>query len=241
MKLAGTFDPAFYNSGNAIQVNPTTGNPVAGTGDPLNGTVLWGNGFTADAKIHVPIAATGQYDSLFHGLPRGYIHVQKHLFQPRLGIAYQLNEKTVLRTGFGRYVNRQGVSDVVFDGGIPPLQQVVSISAGSVDNPGGTAAATGSYPQLSGAISQASPQPEAYTWNVSVERDLGFDTIADISYVGRHALHQQFQGDLNQAPAGTAQQFGTNGVNAHRPYAGYAASPRSTKGTLRFIRDCRSM
>jgi hypothetical protein len=231
---AGTFDPAFYNAGNAIQVSATNGNPIAGTGDPLNGTVLWGNGFTADAKNHVPIAASGQYDHLFHGLPRGYIHVQKYLFQPRFGIAYQLNGKTVLRTGFGRYVNRQGVSDGVFAGGIPPLQQLVSISAGSVDNPGGTAAATGSYPQLSGAISQTSPQPEAYTWNVSVEREIGFDTIADISYVGRHALHQQFQGDLNQAPLGTAQQFGTNGVNAHRPYAGYAAITEVYQGDTAF-------
>lgn len=220
---AGTFDPAFYNPATAIQVDPTSGNPIAGTGDPLNGTVLWGNGFTSDAKNHVPIAASGQYDNLFHNLPRGYIHVQKYLFQPRLGIAYQLDEKTVLRAGAGRYVSRQGVSDGVFSGGIPPLQQLVSISTGSVDNPGGTAAATGSYPQLTGAINQSSPQPEAYTWNVSVERELGFDTVADISYVGRHALHQQFQGDLNQAPVGTAQQFGTNGVNAHRPYAGYSA------------------
>jgi hypothetical protein len=230
---AGTFDPAFYNSANAIQVDQS-GNPIAGTGDPLNGTVLWGNGFTDSAKSHVPIAASGQYDSLFHNLPRGYIHVQKYLFQPRLGIAYQLNAKTVLRTGFGRYVNRQGVSDGVFAGGIPPLQQLISISAGSVDNPGGTAAATGSYPQLSGAINQSSPQPEAYTWNVSVERELGFDTVADISYVGRHALHQQFQGDLNQAPAGTAQQFGTNGVNAHRPYHGYAAITEVYQGDTAF-------
>jgi hypothetical protein len=231
---AGTFDPAFYNSSNAIQVDPKSGNPIAGTGDALNGTVLWGNGFPDSAKSHVPIAASGEYDHLFHNLPRGYIHVQKFLFQPRMGIAYQLNEKTVLRGGFGRYVNRQGVSDGVFDGGIPPLQQLVSISAGSVDTPGGTAASTGSYPQLSGAISQDSPQPEAYTWNVSVERELGFDTVADISYVGRHALHQQFQGDLNQAPAGTAQQYGTNGVNAHRPYAGYAAITEVYQGDTAF-------
>ncbi len=231
---AGTFDPAFYSPVNAIQVSPTTGNPIAGTGDPLNGTVLWGSGFTSSAQGHVPIASSNQYNNLFHNLPRGYIHVQKFLFQPRLGIAYQLNGKTVLRTGFGRYVNRQGVSDGVFAGGIPPLQQLVSISAGSVDNPGGTAASTGSYPQLSGAINQASPQPEAYTWNVSVEREIGYDTVADISYVGRHALHQQFEGDLNQAPVGTAQAYGTNGVNAHRPYLGYAAITEVYQGDTAF-------
>jgi len=229
---AGTFDPAFYNPSAAVSVD-SKGNPIAGSGDPLNGTVLWGNGFTSNAKNHLPIAATGEYDHLFHDLPRGYIHVQNFLFQPRIGIAYQLNDKTVLRTGFGRYVNRQGVSDGVFAGGIPPLQQVVSITGGSVDNPGGTAAATGSYPQLSGSIARNSPQPEAYTWNVSLERELGFDTVADISYVGRHALHQQFQGDLNQAPPGTLQKYGA-GLNAHRPYLGYAAITQVYQGDTAF-------
>src|SRR5664280_2510651 len=42
----GSFDPAFYSASKAVQVDPSTGNPIAGTGDPLNGTVLWGNGFT---------------------------------------------------------------------------------------------------------------------------------------------------------------------------------------------------
>jgi len=156
--------------------------------------------------------------------------VQKFLFQPRLGVAYALNTKTVLRTGFGRYTNRQGVSDGVFLGGIPPLQQVVSISGGSADNPGGTAFGTGSYPTLSGDINQQSPQPEAYIWNVSVERELGFNTVADISYVGRHALHEQFESDINQAPLGTAQAFGTSGVNAHRPFLGYAGITEVSQG-----------
>lgn len=231
---AGTFDPAFYNPANAVQVNPTSGNPIPGTGDPLNGTVLFGSGFTASAASHVPIAASGQYNNLFHNLSRGYINVQKFLFQPRLGIAYAMNSKTVLRTGFGRYTSRQGTSDNVFLGGFAPLQQIVSISGGSADNPGGTAVGSGSYPTLSGEINQQSPQPEAYIWNVSVERELGFDTVADVSYVGRHALHQQFEADVNQAPPGTAQQFGTGGVNAHRPYLGYAAITEVYQGDTAF-------
>ena len=182
---AGSFDPAFYSAASAIQVNPATGNPIAGTGDPLNGTVLWGGGFTDSAKGHVPIAATGQYNYLFHDLPRGYIHVQQFLFQPRVGIAYSLNSKTVLRTGFGRYTNRQGVSDFVFAGGIPPLQQVASVSSGSVDNPGGN---SGSYPTLSGDIDQRSPQPEAYIWNVSVEREIGFGMTFPITPTGTRPI-----------------------------------------------------
>ena len=232
---AGTFDPAFYNPATAVQVNPSTGNPIAGTGDPLDGTVLFGNGFPSSAANHVPIAASGQYNDLFHNLPRGYIHVQKFLFQPRIGVAYAVNSKTVLRTGFGRYTSRQGTSDSVFLGGFAPLQQVVSITGGSADNPAGTAAATGSYPTLAGDISQQSPQPEAYIWNASVERELGFDTVADISYVGRHALHQQFEADVNQAPPGSAYlPTGTNGVNAYRPYLGYAAITEVYQGDTAF-------
>lgn len=218
---AGSFDPAFYNSTTAIKVNPATGNPIAGSGDPLNGTVLWGNGFTADAAKHVAAAASGQYDHLFHNLPRGYMNVQVFLFQPRVGLAYQWNSKTVVRSGIGRYVNRQGVSDFVFAGGIPPLQQVASLSSGKVDNPG--AGANGAYPQLTGAFQRSAPQPEAYIWNVSVQRELPFKTVAEVSYVGRHALHQQIAANLNQLQPGMLTNPANKGIaaNALRPYLGY--------------------
>jgi hypothetical protein len=218
---AGSFDPAYYDPASAVQVNPTTGNPIAGTGNPYDGTVLWGNGFTSNAAKHVAAAQTNAYNGLFHNLPRGYTHVQKFLFQPRLGAAYAWNPKTVFRLGFGRYTNRQGVSDFVFAGGIPPLQQVASLSLGSVDNPGG--GANGSYPLLSGDIDQQSPQPEAYIWNVSVEREIGFQTVAEVSYVGRHALHQQYAANINQLQPGTLTNPANKGINANylRPYKGY--------------------
>ncbi len=231
---AGSFDPAFYNPSSAIQVNPSTGNPIAGTGDPLDGTVLWGNGFTSNAAQHVAAAQTTAYNGLFHNLPRGYTHVQKYLFQPRFGIAYQLNDKTVLRTGFGRYTNRQGVSDFVFAGGIPPLQQVASLSFGSVDNPG--AGANGSYPTLSGDIDQQSPQPEAYIWNATVERQIGFGTTLEVSYVGRHALHQQYAANINQLQPGTLTNPANKGIaaNALRPYLGYSAINLVKQGDTAF-------
>jgi hypothetical protein len=218
---AGSFDPAYYDPSTAVQVNPTTGNPIAGSGNAYDGTVLWGNGFTSNAASHVVAAQSTAYNSLFHNLPRGYTNVQVFLFQPRVGIAYALNPKTIFRTGFGRYTNRQGVSDFVFAGGIPPLQQVASLSLGSVDNPG--AGANGSYPLLSGDIDRQSPQPEAYIWNVSAEREIGFGTVAEVSYVGRHALHQQYAANVNQLPTGTLTNPANAGLNTNylRPYKGY--------------------
>jgi hypothetical protein len=90
-----------------------------------------------------------------------------------------------------------------------------------VDNPG--AGANGSYPLLSGDIDQQSPQPEAYIWNVSIEREIGFGTVAEVSYVGRHALHQQYAANINQLPTGTLTNQANAGLNTNylRPYKGY--------------------
>ncbi len=57
--------------------------------------------------------------------------------QPRIGIAYTVNEKTVLRAARGRFFTRLGVSDSVFLGGNPPFQPTANVSFGSADNPGG--------------------------------------------------------------------------------------------------------
>ncbi|MEG9435700.1 carboxypeptidase regulatory-like domain-containing protein [Edaphobacter sp. HDX4] len=216
----GTFDPAFYSAANAVQLD-RNGNPISGTGDPLNGTVLFGDGFTESAKAHVPLATTGAADRLFHNLPRGYIDVHYTTFQPRIGLAYAVNSKTVVRSGFGRYMSRQGVSDGVFEGGAPPLQSYAGISGGSVDNPGGGTA--GSFPTVSGRVDRSSPQPEAYVWSLSVERQLPFNTVLGVAYVGRRGLHGQFQANLNEAPAGSvaAASAAKLNINSYRPYAGY--------------------
>lgn len=226
----GTFDPAFYAPDNAVKLDKN-GNPIAGSGDPLNGTVLFGNGFTDSAKAHVPLAVTGAANNLFHNLPRGYIDVHYTTFQPRLGLAYAVNPKTVIRSGFGRYMSRQGVSDGVFEGGAPPLQSYAGISGGSADNPGGGAA--GSFPTISGRVDRNSPQPEAYVWNVSIERELPFNTVLGVAYVGRRGLHGQFQSNLNQAPVGSvaAAAAAKLNINSYRPYAGYGPITIVTQGS----------
>ncbi|QHS50625.1 carboxypeptidase-like regulatory domain-containing protein [Edaphobacter sp. 12200R-103] len=216
----GTFDPAFYNAANAVKLD-VNGNPIPGSGDPLNGTVLFGNGFTESAKAHVALANTGAANDLFHNLPRGYMDVHYTTFQPRIGLSYAVNQKTVLRSGFGRYMSRQGVSDGVFEGGAPPLQSYAGISGGSADNPGG--GAQGSFPTISGRVDRSSPQPESYVWNLSVERELPLHTVLGVAYVGRRGLHGQFQANMNQAPVGSvaaAKAAGLN-INSYRPYAGY--------------------
>jgi hypothetical protein len=226
------FDPRFYNPANAIQVDPATGRPIAGTGDPYNGLVIPGSGFPASAQGRVE-AANGQFNNLFHGLPKEYAatHPWQGL-QPRLGVAYAFNEKTVFRSGVGRFLTRLGVSDSVFLGGNPPFQPSASVSYGSVDNPGGGAANTFPLP-----VTTEDPvfyNPEAWVWNAAVQRDVGFQTTLEVAYVGRRGLHGQQELNLNQLQPGTT--FANPNVNpdALRPYAGYGAI-RSTNNVANSI------
>src|SRR5207245_4842981 len=120
------------------------------------------------AKGRFPEANTSDYNYLFRGVNSHYSDIQWNDVQPRVGIAYQLSDKTVIRTGAGRFFTRLGVSDSIFLGGNPPFQPTANVSFGSVDNPGGTSANT---PPLTGTTqSKAFKNPEATTWNFTVHR-----------------------------------------------------------------------
>src|SRR5260370_9108016 len=102
------FEPSFYNPALAVTVSPTTG---LITGSPTidqlyNGMVIPGSSFPSSANGRVPAASSGLYNNLFRGVPNHYSDIQWGDIQPRVGIAYQLNSKTVLRTGGGRFLTR---------------------------------------------------------------------------------------------------------------------------------------
>ena len=115
------FDPTLYNPANAVSVistGPNAGQVIVGNGDRYNGLVIPGSAFPSSGNGRFPEATESQYNYLFRGgkYPDYYSKIQWDQFQPRLGIAYQMGNKTVLRAGGGRYYTRLGVSDSVFLG-----------------------------------------------------------------------------------------------------------------------------
>ena len=134
------FDPALYNAGQAPQIDPKTGNVIIGTGNAYNGMVIPGSGWPSSACGHgVTAACSSQYNGLFQNLPSYYIHITNQ-FQPRLGIAYQVTDKTVVRTGVGRFLTRVGDGGGgggnIFPGANSPFQPFETVTNVSVDNPG---------------------------------------------------------------------------------------------------------
>jgi hypothetical protein len=217
------FDPSFYNPANAVTVDPKSG-LITGTptiAQLYNGMVIPGSAFPASAMGRVPAAGTGLYNGLFHNVPNRYSDIQWGDVQPRLGIAYQLNNKTVLRAGGGRFFTRLGVSDSIFLGGNPPFQPNASVSFGSVDNPGGSG--TSNVPLVVTTQSKAFKNPEAWAWNFTVERELFWKSLLSVGYVARRGVHLQRESDINQPTLAVAAANPGVNINAIRPFKGFGS------------------
>ena len=215
------FDPTLYDPSKAVSIDPKTGSVIVGSGDRYNGMVIPGSSFPSSGKGRFPEATAGVYDYLHRGgsYPDYFSNVQWGQVQPRAGFAYQLNDKTVLRAGGGRFFTRLGVSDSVFLGGNPPFQPTANVSFGNADNPGGTSA--NSLPLTVTTQSRAFKNPEAWNWNFTVERDFFWKSILSVGYVGRRGLHLQREADINQPTTDVvAANPGVN-LDALRPYKGY--------------------
>jgi hypothetical protein len=140
-------------------------------------------------------AATG-------GQPRGAFQPDRNNWQPRVGIAYQWNEKTVLRGGFGRfyfpsaeYGGATGFSVITpFSGtltGGGANQFIPRADALSNPFPAGLAQPTGSSlglaTSLGSSLTFSNPArriPHIDEFSAGVQRELPFRMKLDVSYVG---------------------------------------------------------
>jgi hypothetical protein len=192
------FDIPSYNPAKAAPVDSKTGavltNDIASR---FNGVIIPGSGAPASSKGRVPALDSRLYNALFKG-GKSYSDIHYKDFQPRVGIAYAITPKTVVRAGAGRFFTRLGVSDSVFLGGNSPFQPQVSISNGQADNPGGASATN--FPLYITSQDPKFPNPSAITWNTMVERELSSSTVLTVGYVGRKGLHQQRERNINQLP-----------------------------------------
>jgi hypothetical protein len=216
------FDPKYYDPSKAVTVigtGPQAGTIVLNGGDRYNGLVIPGTGFPSYAVGRFPEASDPSLKYLFRGAPPRFSDIQWNDFQPRVGIAYGLNNKTVIRTGAGRFITRLGVSDSIFLGGNPPFQPTANVTGGSVDNPGGTS--TNLLPLTVTTQSKAFKNPEAYSWNFTVERETPLNTLLSVAYVGRRGLHLQRESDINQPTLATVLANPGVNLDALRPYKGY--------------------
>jgi hypothetical protein len=134
------------------------------------------------------------------------------MFVPRLGLAYRLNEKTVIRSGFGlttdpdslRYLRDTYPEDLSVNytgsqtGTLPtdpasggaPMNLAYGIPA--VPTPNLTTGFV-SLPVSGGTNTAPKNFRRGYieSWNLFIQRDLGRQLVANVGYVGNHFVRQQ--------------------------------------------------
>jgi carboxypeptidase family protein len=236
-----TFDPAHYNKNNEAVIDPKTGTIVSGP--RYNGIVLPGNGFPSSAS-NLAVYNDPAVKALFIGAPLGLTKTHYNVFEPRGGISYGINDKTILKASAGIFHNRVTLNDSLLLGGNPPFQPQVSVQNGIADNPGGAGGAA-SLPLGMTAIDPVFDHPTSYMYSAGVQHEAPLGFVIDASYVGRLGRHNQREVNINQLLPGTVQANPTINVAALRPYKGYGViresvnNGRSTYNGLQISADRR--
>ena len=186
---------------------------------------------TADVipRIHPFFVEYGVVTADEAGVGRGLLNTDKNNFAPRLGIAWRLNDATVLRGGYGIVYPTsaaQGMRDAIATNTFN--QRITKRNTSGLPggiNPRGVTPFTGGTIQLQGIAANAIPfdlqSPRIEQYNVTFEREFMANTGVRVSYIGarQHGLIGGF--DLNElAPSNVP--FGITNEDGDRcdPLAG---------------------
>jgi hypothetical protein len=161
-----------------------------------------------------------------NGQPRGLYDTPNQNFMPRLGLAYQINDKTVLRAGYGIFFGFLGQrrGDVVTSGFATTTPLVVTQNSGisfieTLSNPfqSGLATVPGSSQGIEtflgrslGGGTGGNPvpgffnpnplQPYNQRWQLSIQRELPYGFVTDVAYVGNRGTHIEIFRNINALP-----------------------------------------
>ena len=214
------FDPRFFSQAQRAIISPTTGRLIGGA--RYNGIVLPGDGFEGDGK-NLVVASDPAVVALFRGEPRGFSETHYNVFEPRAGLSYSIDPKTVARASLGVFHNRATLNDSTLLGGQPPFQPMVTVANGNADNPSGGSGGASDLPFGSTAQDPVFKHPTSYMVSAGVQREVPWGFVVDVTYVGRRGLYLQRERNINQPAAGTIQANPGVNIAALRPYTGYGA------------------
>jgi hypothetical protein len=162
---------------------------------------------------------------------RSLVHPDYKDFGPRIGLAYSIDSKTVVRSGYGisySFFNRPGsameginapqalfgtFSQTIPAGGPAPagfLTTKNSFTTG-IANPSAFNPAKSNVAYIPADFKW----PYTQNWFFSVQRELPMDTVVELAYNGSHSLRLPILGDYNQASPSPAGQ--TLPLAARRP------------------------
>ena len=151
-----------------------------------------------------------------NGEPRGLYETPKNNLMPRVGATFKVDEKTVLRGGYGVFYGFLGQrrGDVITIGFSSTTSMVPSLNNGltfieTLSNPfvGGIqqpqGASQGIETFLGQSITFFDPEPESprmQRWQIGIQRELPGQVVLEASYVGNKGTQIQTTRNINSTP-----------------------------------------
>ena len=163
-----------------------------------------------------------------NGLSRGHWEASPANFSPRFGLAYALDDNTVVRGGYGVFFgnswgagrNFNGLPNAGFscatsvlsslDGGLTPAAMLADpFPTGFCTAPGNRTGLLTNLGQSVDFIDRDHPLPYTQSWNFDIQRKLPGDVLFEIAYAGSRGIHLSGIAEWNQIrpehlPLGTA-------------------------------------
>ncbi len=172
---------------------------------------------------------------------RSLVNPDKNNLAPRVGLAYSIDDRTVLRSAYGMsYVlfNRLGGENLLpFNGPhVVPVSITQQPSQGlctanqapttcfrptQMGYPEGLNVPA-NYNPINGRVNYIPSDLEngrIQSWHVTLQRELGANFVVDVAYVGNKSDHLMILADINQARANAVGENAT--LQARRPIQGY--------------------
>lgn len=187
-----------------VNFDPTLTNPVSGQPG-----VFVIPSTKALPLIDTRIVSYGYVTAGQAGVGRGLVKPDKNNFAPRLGVAWAIGDKSVIRGGYGIFYPTsaaQGVRDPMASA---PFNQGATTSGlpngwpgfahGFSPITGGTLAAFGNTPSAN-AVPVGLQDPRIQQYNATFERQVGWDSSIRLSYLGTHMGGLIAGRDLNELP-----------------------------------------
>ena len=155
------------------------------------------------------------------GYPRGCAYTNWKNFSPRLGLAWALGSKTVIRAGGGIYYATQDANTLLKVAQSLPTtyNQTLTFNANVPQNPNLNVfgpAIVGSQAIQAAALDPHQGTPYSPQWSFNVQRALSANTVLEVGYLGTAGIHLEQNVQVNNSLPGTV---------AKRPYFGLALSP----------------
>jgi len=233
---AATFVPERYDPARAPRLyQPARIDNQNVAFDPVTGQVL-PNIYVGSFVPGTGDVTNGMVSNEDPDYPKGFRDNQGIHPEPRLGLAYDLtgDGKTSVHASVGLYHNAHITArSMDQSANNPPAVFTPIVYYERMSNLAGAGAGSAVRPSNVFALERDAKTPSSYNWSIGVQRDIGWGTVIDLTYVGNVTRHLELATNLNVVPDG-AKFVDENPQNANpqnpanpkadtflRPYLGY--------------------